>query len=223
MIECMALERQPSSNEPLMPSIEFRHPPRWKRIIDIVASLSLLIALAPLLVIISLYVRLVSRGPILFCQSRVGAGLKPFEIYKFRTMIESDPRESHRDYVVGLTQSDEPASKPDNSRRLIPGGGWLRSMSLDELPQLVNVLFGSMSLIGPRPEVLQVEDYEPWQLRRFEVLPGISGLWQVSGKNRLTFKRMVELDIEYVDRHSFALDLEIMLKTIGVICRRNNR
>ena len=130
--------------------------------------------------------------------------------------------DSHRDYVATLVHSDIPAQKPEYKNRLIRGATLLRSLSLDELPQLFNVLIGNMSLIGPRPEVLQLEDYEAWQLRRFEVLPGISGLWQVSGKNRLTFNQMIRLDIQYVESLTFGLDMRIAVKTLGVVLLRHN-
>lgn len=202
--------------------VTFRHPPFWKRGLDIVGALLLLVTLAPLFLLISIYVKCVSRGPVLFVQDRIGAGAQPFRMFKFRTMHVTQASDAHRNYVASLVRADAPAQKPEYKSRLIRGGAILRSLSLDELPQLFNVLVGSMSLIGPRPEVLQLEDYEAWQLRRFEVLPGISGLWQVSGKNRLTFNQMIRLDIQYVDELTFALDLKIAVKTVGVVLRRNN-
>ncbi len=182
----------------------------------------LLVAALPLLVMIAIYIKWVSRGPVLFIQERIGAGARRFRMFKFRTMHEVQPSQTHRAYIASLIHSDAPAHKPDYSSRLIRGGATLRGLSLDELPQLFNVLLGDMSLIGPRPEVLQLEDYEAWQLRRFEVLPGISGLWQVSGKNRLTFDQMIRLDIQYVDELSLALDMKIAFKTLGVILHRSN-
>lgn len=113
-------------------------------------------------------------------------------------------------------------SKPNFAGQFIPGGKFFRSWSIDELPQLINVLRGEMSLVGPRPDVLAWYDYDEWQLRRFETLPGLTGLWQVSGKNRLTFHRMIELDIQYVDSRSIGLDLWILLKTVRVLFSRDN-
>jgi len=207
---------------PLLWQIPFRKPPLWKRACDIAGALFLLVALSPLLLLLSAYIKCVSRGPVLFCQTRIGAGAKQFVIYKFRTMHVAQEVESHRDYVATLIHSDTPAQKPEYKNRLIRGATLLRSLSLDELPQLFNVLIGNMSLIGPRPEVLQLEDYEAWQLRRFEVLPGISGLWQVSGKNRLTFNQMIRLDIRYVENLTLGLDMRIAVKTLGVVLLRNN-
>lgn len=207
---------------PLSLRVPFRRPPVWKRAFDIAGALFLLVALSPLLVLLAAYIKCVSRGPVLFCQTRIGAGAKRFVIYKFRTMHVAQEVDSHRDYVATLIHCDTPAQKPEYKNRLIRGATLLRSLSLDELPQLFNVLIGNMSLIGPRPEVLQLEDYEAWQLRRFEVLPGISGLWQVSGKNRLTFNQMVRLDIQYVENLTLGLDMQIAVKTLGVVLLRHN-
>lgn len=189
---------------------------------DVVGSLLLLVTLSPLFILISIYIKCVSSGPVLFVQERIGAGAQRFRMFKFRTMQVAQSSAAHRDYVASLIHADTPAQKPEYKSRLIRGGAFIRSLSLDELPQLFNVLLGNMSLIGPRPEVLQLEDYEAWQLRRFEVLPGISGLWQVSGKNRLTFNQMIRLDIKYVDELTLALDLKIAFKTIAVILHRSN-
>jgi lipopolysaccharide/colanic/teichoic acid biosynthesis glycosyltransferase len=207
---------------PTVAHVPFRTPPAWKRTFDIVGSLALLVVLAPLLIFLAVYIKCVSRGPVLFRQERIGGGAKRFIINKFRTMHAAQVGDSHRDYVASLIHSESPAMKPEYKSRLILGGSTLRSLSLDELPQLFNVLLGNMSLIGPRPEVLRLEDYEAWQLRRFEVLPGISGLWQVSGKNRLTFNQMIRLDIQYVDGLTPALDLKIALKTLEVVVLRRN-
>lgn len=142
-------------------------------------------------------------------------------MWKFRTMkVETDEGE-HARYVASLNGSGAKLKKLNLDARLIPCGGWLRASGLDELPQLINVLRGEMSLIGPRPDVLDVEDYHPSQRRRFDVVPGITGLWQVSGKNELTFEEMLELDAAYVERRSLRLDLVILLKTIPVVLRMN--
>lgn len=203
-------------------SVKFVPPPVWKRTFDVVGATCLLITLAPLMAAIALYIKCVSKGPILFCQERIGGGAKNFVMYKFRTMEVGQADDSHSVYIASLAKSDQPAKKPEYAARLIPGARLLRSLSLDELPQLFNVLRGNMSLIGPRPEVLKLEEYQSWQLRRFEVLPGISGLWQVSGKNLLTFNQMIQLDIQYVDRGGFWLDMKIALKTLRVVLLRRN-
>lgn len=202
--------------------VVLRSVPVWKRALDVFGAALMLLACSPLLAVLALHIKCVSPGPIFFVQERIGAGARRFRMYKFRTMHVAKSADTHRDYVASLLKSDAPAHKPAYDARLIRGGKLLRSLSLDELPQLLNVLLGNMSLIGPRPEVLRLEDYEAWQLRRFEVLPGISGLWQVSGKNRLTFNQMIHLDIQYVDHLSLKLDLWIIWKTFGVITLRRN-
>lgn len=189
-------------------------------------GLAVLIAsfLAPLLLLVAAYIKLVSPGPILFVQSRVGFGGEDFRIYKFRTMrVPKEGREeAHREYVASHSGIGSPIKKPAYQDALIPGGEWLRKLSIDELPQLLNVLQGNMSLVGPRPDVLRLDDYTDWQLRRFEVLPGMTGLWQVSGKNRLTFEQMVELDIEYIETRSLLRDLMIMAKTVIIVLFERN-
>ncbi len=199
--------------------------PKWKRAMDIVGSCVALFVLSPLMFVIALYIRCVSRGPAIFRQTRLGEMGRPFTIYKFRTMdlVDSDLATSeHRMYVSSRAELDEVVAKPDHKHRLILGGSFLRASSLDELPQLFNVLIGNMSLIGPRPDVLDWEDYTDSQQKRFAVRPGISGLWQVSGKNRLSFSKMMELDIEYVERRSFRFDLWIAFKTIQLILSKDN-
>ncbi len=197
--------------------------PWWKRGCDIVGASLLLCLLLPFLLAVACYIRIVSKGPALFFQRRVGEGGKHFNIIKFRTMdVRPEATAEHRVYVERLTTQDAPIEKPDHTNRIIPGGNFLRRNSIDEFPQLLNVLIGTMSLVGPRPDLLEIEDYEPWQLRRFAVLPGMTGLWQVSGKNRLTFREMIQLDIQYVEARSFALDLRILLKTFSVVVQQDN-
>lgn len=204
--------------------IKKRELPRWKRCLDICGVLLVAPLIAPLILIVGIYIKLVSRGPILFMQSRVGYGGEDFLIYKLRTMDVPDKcrNEKHRKYVVEHSVVDGPIKKPDFQDDLIPGGKLLRKLAIDELPQLLNVLRGSMSLVGPRPDLMQLEDYEPSQTRRFEVHPGMTGLWQVSGKNKLTFDQMIELDIEYVDTRSLLQDLMILAKTLVVLLMVRN-
>jgi lipopolysaccharide/colanic/teichoic acid biosynthesis glycosyltransferase len=200
--------------------------PWWKRMFDIVVAGLLLAILSPLLFFIGLFIRCVSPGPVLFSQKRLGEMGEYFVIYKFRTLQVVNSvcaTQEHRTFVSNIANSDAVAAKPDLRARMIPWGGFLRSTSLDELPQLINVLKGEMSLIGPRPDVLDWQDYPTWQLRRFEVTPGITGLWQVSGKNSLTFKQMVELDIRYIERRSILLDLWILVKTVRLVLKKGNK
>ena len=200
-----------------------RPTPLWKRIFDVVVASALLITLAPVLVLIALFIRITSGGPALFKQVRLGEMGREFVIYKFRTLhVCPNATSNHREFLNSIFETGSVVAKPDLSKRLIFGGALLRKSSLDELPQLINILLGEMSLIGPRPDVLQWDDYEPSQLRRFEVRPGVTGLWQVSGKNRLTFSQMIEKDVQYVNNRSLLLDLKISLKTIRLIVLQDN-
>lgn len=192
---------------------------------DVIGSGTALLILAPFMLLIAIYIRITSRGPAIFKQTRLGEMGRPFTIYKFRTMDTVDPElatSEHRDYISSRAELDEIIAKPDHTHRLIPGGKFLRGRSLDELPQLFNVLLGNMSLIGPRPDVLDWDDYTAEQHKRFAVKPGISGLWQVSGKNRLSFSKMMDLDIQYVQKRSFKFDLWIAFKTIQLILSKDN-
>ncbi len=160
--------------------------------------------------------RLFARGPVFFCQERIGHGGRRFRLYKFRTMFVGADTAGHQNYFKELVRSNAPMVKLDARRdaRLIPGGWLLRASGLDELPQLVNVLRGEMSIVGPRPCIpSEYENYLPFQCERFDGLPGLTGLWQVSGKNRTTFDEMIRLDIHYVRHRSAFMDLKIILKT----------
>ena len=194
--------------------------PAWKRVLD----LALIVAVAPGLLILGMGVALMvicgSRGPVFFRQRRVGYKGREFNCYKFRTMKVDAETASHRDHFGQLMESEVPMTKLDarNDPRLIPLGALLRATGLDELPQLLNVVRGEMSLVGPRPCIpYEYERYQPWQRRRFDAVPGLTGLWQVSGKNRTTFNKMIQLDIEYSQRLSLWLDLQIILKTLPAL------
>ena len=175
-----------------------------------------LIAVGPIIAVIAVAIRLDSRGPIFFRQQRVGRGGKLFTVYKFRSMIEN--AEEVRPYLDALNEVEGPMFKMKEDPRRTRVGRILRRTSLDELPQLINVLRGEMSLVGPRPALpSEVAQYQEWHKKRLEVSPGITGLWQVSGRNRLTFDEMVLLDIYYVENWSPLLDLRIMFKTVPTI------
>ena len=197
--------------------------PAWKRLLDVVGALTLLVLLSPVMILLALIVKISTDGPVFFIQRRLGLGCKVFPMIKFRTMkLSTESPFAHRQYLHSLPQGAK-LQKPDFEDRLIPGGDIIRKFSLDELPQLINVLRGEMSLVGPRPDVFEADDYrDPDALRRFDVLPGITGLWQVSGKNELTFDEMIDLDLEYVDKHSIWMDLKILYKTIFVVLRCEN-
>jgi len=183
--------------------------PLWKRALD----LALVTACAPGLVLVGTAVGLLikcgSPGPVFFRQRRVGHKGREFTCYKFRTMHVDADTEAHRRHLQQLMQTRAPMAKLDtqNDPRLIPLGAVVRACGLDELPQLLNVLRGEMSLIGPRPCIpYECDNYQPWHWRRFDAVPGLTGLWQVSGKNQTTFDEMVRLDIEYAEKLSLGLD-----------------
>ena len=203
-----------------------RRLPAWKRGIDIVGALAGLVVFSPLFLLIAVVIKIVSPGPVFFKQARVGRGGKLFMCWKFRTMhVRADPS-AHQQHVRNLIRGDtngvtgKPMIKLDSGRdpRLIPLSPILRQSCLDELPQLINVLRGDMSLVGPRPCLpYEAQEYRLWQTTRFDVTPGLTGLWQVSGKNRTTFTEMIRLDIAYVEQQSLWLDIRILLKTLPVI------
>jgi lipopolysaccharide/colanic/teichoic acid biosynthesis glycosyltransferase len=194
--------------------------PIWKRLLDIVGSLLALMFLAPLFALIAVVIKLVSHGPVFFKQERIGYLGKPFSFWKFRTMRIDNNIAPHKEYMSRLINNDVPMSKLDSSDdpQIIPFGVFLRKTCLDELPQLINVLLGEMSLVGPRPCLpYEAQEYLRWHARRFDSVPGMTGLWQVSGKNRTTFREMIRLDINYELQMSLWLDLKILLKTIPTI------
>lgn len=190
--------------------------PTWKRALDIACCIAALPLLLPLVTIISVITKISSPGPVLFKQTRVGLRGKTFLCYKFRTMKMNAETNTHQAYLKELIGSNAPMVKMDTKKdtRLIPGGWILRATGLDELPQLINVLRGEMSLVGPRPCIpYEYENYTIVQKRRFASVPGLTGLWQVSGKNKTTFSEMIYLDIKYAHQKSLWLDLRIMVMT----------
>jgi lipopolysaccharide/colanic/teichoic acid biosynthesis glycosyltransferase len=200
-----------------------------RRFFDIVFALTLILLLSPLLIGIALAVRLDSRGPAFFRQRRVGYLEHEFTLFKFRSMrTDADPR-SHQEYVTALIKGGETNSNDGREtlykvavdNRITPVGRWIRRWSLDELPQLFNVVRGDMTLVGPRPAIpYEVAEYPRWYRERFSVKPGLTGFWQVSGRSERTYEEMVRLDIEYAGRRSLGLDLSILLKTPWVVLSR---
>jgi lipopolysaccharide/colanic/teichoic acid biosynthesis glycosyltransferase len=201
-----------------------------KRLLDIVVALLCLVVLALPMVSIALMIRFTSRGPALFRQVRLGQGGQPFVMYKFRTMYQDSPDDIHRDYVRKMFGDDPEATvapgglyKLHDDPRLTPVGPLLRRTSLDELPQLINVVRGEMSLVGPRPALpWEAELFGPAHRARFLVPPGVTGLWQISGRNRLTMAEGLRLDLEYLEKQGFFFDLKILLKTLPVVLWANN-
>ena len=197
------------------PSISWRT--EAKRVIDFVGSVGLLLMLLPLFGLVALAIRIDSSGPIFFIQERMGYNKRRFRMIKFRTMaVDAEARMKELEH---LNEKDGPVFKIRNDPRMTRVGRVLRKLSIDELPQLINVLLGDMSLVGPRPlpmrDVLGLE--VAWQKRRFSVKPGLTCLWQVSGRSNLSFEEWMQLDLEYIDRWSLALDCKILLRTIPAI------
>jgi exopolysaccharide biosynthesis polyprenyl glycosylphosphotransferase len=187
--------------------------------VDFTASLLLVIFFTPLFLLVAVLIKLTSPGPVFFLQERLGLNKRRFKIYKFRTM--SVDAESRMKEIEHLNEVSGPVFKIKNDPRITPIGKFLRSTSIDELPQLLNVLKGDMSLVGPRP--MAVRDYEgfneDWQRRRFSVRPGITCLWQVLGRNTIPFEQWMELDLQYIDRWSLWLDFTILMKTIPAVLK----
>ena len=214
-----------STNEaaPLPMETWWQHPvPTWKRAMDILGSVLGLVLLSPLFLATGLLIKSVSKGPVFFRQERVGYMGKTFRLWKFRTYEHNADTTQHENYVSNLISAahqekddpGQPMKKLDNAPDLIPFANVLRKTCVDELPQLINVLLGEMSLVGPRPALAyEVKQYAHWHRKRLYAVPGMTGLWQVSGKNRLTFNEMVRLDIEYARNKSFWSDIRILLKT----------
>ena len=195
----------------------------WKAPLDLALILLLLPFWLPLMLLLMLVIRIASPGPIFYRQNRVGLGGEQFSIWKFRTMKVSAGTQDHERYFEELMRTNCVMTKLDNQgdSRLAPFGRILRASGLDELPQIFNVLCGEMSLVGPRPCLPnEFANYQLWQRERVNALPGLTGLWQVSGKNKTTFNEMIRLDLAYLNDMSPLLDLRIMFKTAAAIAQQ---
>jgi lipopolysaccharide/colanic/teichoic acid biosynthesis glycosyltransferase len=199
-----------------------------RRAVDVVIASALLLVLLPFLLLIALAIRLGSPGPAVFRQRRVGLDMRPFTLAKFRTMRDGCDEHLHREYVSALISGGSEGAPHGGENlyklafddRLTGLGRVLRRFSIDELPQLWNVVRGEMSLVGPRPVIpYEVEEYPAWYHARFAVKPGLTGLWQVNGRNEKTYEEMVLLDIEYVRTRHLSLDARILAKTLWVVVR----
>jgi exopolysaccharide biosynthesis polyprenyl glycosylphosphotransferase len=187
-----------------------------KNVFDVLLATFLLVVLSPFLVLAALLIQLTSPGPIIFKQVRCGLGGRKFVLYKFRSMILE--AEEVKDQLSHLNEMSAPVFKLSNDPRCTPVGKWLRKFSIDELPQLVNILKGDMSFVGPRPPIPEeVERYERWQRRRLRMKPGLTCLWQVTGRNEIDFGEWMKLDLQYIDTWSLLLDFKICLKTIPIV------
>jgi lipopolysaccharide/colanic/teichoic acid biosynthesis glycosyltransferase len=206
-----------------------RHGHPWKRALDVCGSLVALVLLSPLMAIIALLIKLTSPGPVIFKQQRIGQGGVPFTFYKFRSMRADNDDQVHRDYVASLIDGKPPAGgagaggqfKLKSDLRITAIGRVIRKTSIDEIPQFFNVLRGDMSLVGPRPPVVyEAHRYKSWHRRRvFDLKPGLTGIWQVEGRSRVSFDDMVRMDLRYLRECSLVFDLKILLKTVLVVMR----
>ncbi len=197
--------------------------PAWKRFIDIVGAGMALIVLSPLFLIMAVYIKIVSPGPVFFRQQRLGYLGKPFVCWKFRTMTAGVDHEKHREHVYNLIRNGQKLTKLDDQpdSGIIPFGNMLRKLGIDELPQLINIMAGDMSMIGPRPcMAYEAAEFVNWHFRRFDIHPGLTGLWQVSGKNRTTFEEMMRLDIHYGRKRTLFQDIMIFIKTLPAVIRQ---
>lgn len=189
---------------------------KWVRLRDILGALVGLILFSPLLILAIIAIRCTSKGPIFFSQVRVGEGGRLFRMIKLRTMVID--AEAQKAQLMALNEMDGPTFKIAKDPRITRVGRILRKLSIDEMPQFWNVLRGDMSLVGPRPPLVkEVVQYRPWQLQRLAVKPGLTCLWQISGRNRIGFEDWVRLDIRYIQCRSFWLDLAIIVKTFKVL------
>ena len=201
-----------------------------KRCVDLVLALLGLIVVAPLMGVVALIIKRSSPGPILFVQDRLGRDGRPFRFYKFRSMEHNSDDAIHRQFAAMFINGDEDGCTDTNAGdkifklkrdpRVTRIGTWLRRTSLDELPQLFNILKGEMSLVGPRPPIAyEIENYQPWHMERLKAVPGLTGLWQVSGRSSVSFDQMVRLDIRYINDWTPWQDVAILARTVPVVLK----
>jgi lipopolysaccharide/colanic/teichoic acid biosynthesis glycosyltransferase len=192
---------------------------RGKRVLDLLGATLALVIGAPILLLAAIAIKLESRGPVFYRSTRIGRDGRPFTFFKLRSMVNGADLKRHD--LKHLNQADGPVFKIFADPRVTRVGRWLRSTSIDELPQLFHVLSGEMSMVGPRPPLPEeVKQYEPWQLHRLDVRPGLTCLWQISGRSRIGFDEWMRLDLEYIRNQSLLLDLTILLRTIPAVLSR---
>lgn len=203
---------------------------RLKRGLDVLLAGLALALVSPVFLLFAILIKRSSPGPVFFVQERLGRDGRPFKFYKFRSMVHNSDDTIHRQFAAMFIAGDESGCAASNSGekvfklkrdpRITPIGAFLRRTSLDELPQLINIVKGEMSLVGPRPPIAyEIENYQPWHMERLKAVPGLTGLWQVSGRSSVSFDEMVRLDIRYINEWSFTRDLAIIAKTIPVVLR----
>lgn len=186
-----------------------------KRLMDIICSMSALIVLAPILIVVAILIKIESKGPVIFSQERVGINNKKFKMYKFRSMVVN--AEDMKEKLEKQNERKGPMFKIKNDPRITTIGRFIRKTSIDELPQLINILKGEMSIVGPRPSLpKEVNEFDPWMLERFNVKPGLTCYWQVQGRDQIEFEDWMKLDVKYVKDRNFFLDLKLIFKTFFV-------
>lgn len=197
-------------------SVEFSLYEVIKRLIDVVCSFLGVLVLSPLFIIIAIIIKMTSKGPVFFSQKRVGKNGKEFDMYKFRSMVVN--AEELKEKLAAKNEMSGPMFKMKDDPRVTKVGKFIRKTSIDELPQLWNILKGDMSLVGPRPSLpKEVAQFEDWMYKRLEVKPGLTCYWQVSGRNNIDFEDWMKLDIKYVDERNLWIDIKLIFKTVGVL------
>lgn len=192
-----------------------------KRLMDIICSMSALIVLAPILIVVAILIKIESKGPVIFSQERVGINNKKFKMYKFRSMVVN--AEDMKGKLEKQNERKGPMFKIKNDPRITKIGRFIRKTSIDELPQLINILKGEMSIVGPRPSLpKEVIQFEPWMLERLKVKPGLTCYWQVQGRDHIEFEDWMRLDVKYVKDRNFLLDIKLIFKTFFVFLGDQN-
>ena len=192
-----------------------------KRLMDIICSMSALIVLAPILIVVAILIKIESKGPVIFSQERVGINNKKFKMYKFRSMVVN--AEDMKEKLEKQNERKGPMFKIKNDPRITKIGRFIRKTSIDELPQLINILKGEMSIVGPRPSLpKEVIQFEPWMLERLKVKPGLTCYWQVQGRDHIAFEDWMRLDVKYVKDRNFLLDIKLIFKTFFVFLGDQN-
>ncbi len=195
--------------------------PVAKRLLDIVVAILMLVVFAPIMAIVAVAIKLDSAGPVIFKQTRIGKNHRPFTFYKFRSMYYKADSAVHQQFVKNLISngsSTDAAYKLTGDKRITRVGAFIRKTSIDELPQIFNVLIGNMSMVGPRPPIpYEVAEYKTWHHRRLSVAPGVTGLWQVQGRSLVAFDDMVKMDIAYVEQRSLVLDITLLAQTVPAV------
>lgn len=192
-----------------------------KRLMDIICSMSALIVLAPILMVVAILIKIESKGPVIFSQERVGINNKKFKMYKFRSMVVN--AEDMKEKLEKQNERKGPMFKIKNDPRVTTIGRFIRKTSIDELPQLINILKGEMSIVGPRPSLpKEVIQFEPWMLERLKVKPGLTCYWQVQGRDHIEFEDWMRLDVKYVKDRNFLLDIKLIFKTFFVFLGDQN-